>query len=482
MSKRLVTILWAIAGLLAALTLIVKSSQGRDTDAPTERAQGDVLLKELPLKQVTAIKVEDAEKSVTIRKDESEGKVQWSVAERAGYEADFAKLTRLIRSVTEVTVAQSKKAGPAFNERFGMDGEADNQENHGYSLSFLGADGKEIQTLAIGKSTAGEGASSAGKYVRLGDEPDAVYAVNESFFELSADPTDWLSSDFIAINGIKSITLEPAAEDTINGWSVSREDAGADFTIDDLAASREPQSDKLSPLKNVLSAPRFDDVLTTEEAQAKRDESKARKLTIQTFEGFTYLIDYAPSKPEETDSEIGTPATTGFIVKIEVDAKFPEKREKTEGESEEEAKKAEADFVERQKALTKKLANQKAFSNRYYQVADYTLSALNIGLDALAKPVVKTEPIAPSAPAGQQLGPLAPPAPVQESSTTARPPRASAVSPPVAVPPVPQKAETEATEETAEDTEPSNGDALNVLSEEDIKRIVEETKAAEESE
>ncbi len=483
MSKRLVTILWGIAGLLAALTLLVKSSQSGGNDEPVNIAQGSVLLKDLPLKEVATIKIEDAENTATLKKEAT----QWSLSERSDYKVDFAKLTRLLRSLTEVSVAQSKKAGPAFNARFGMDPEAENQEDHGYQLSFLDSKGGEIQTLSIGKETSNEGPGAAGKYIRLGNEPEAIYAVNESFFDLTADPTAWMSNEFISINGIKSIALEPAEEDTINGWTVSRSNAGSDFTVQNLKDGRQPQADKLTPMKNVLSSPRFEDVLTAAQAQEQRNESKARQLTITTFDGLSYLLDYAPPKAVEQEGEDGTPVTTGYIMKVTVTADLPAEREKKDGESEEDAKKADAAFVAKQKELKERLAKEQAFGDFYYRVADYTLSAPNIGRDAIAKPVVKTEAISPTM-AQPQLGPLAPQPPIGQAPPEPEAPRRSAVSPPIAVPPTPARpaepkaepAAVEAKEEPVPEVKPANNsDALSILSEDDIKRIVEETKAAE---
>ena len=275
--------------------------------------------------------------------------------------------------------------------------------------------------------------------IRDRDEPEAIYTVNESFFDLTAGPSEWISFDFFSVNGIESITLQPAADDTINGWTASRPNAGSDFTIHNLKAGRQPQTDKLTAFKSVLTNPRFEDVLSPEAAKEKRDESKARQLTLKTFEGFTYLLDYAPAKPEGAASEAEEPLAGALILNVTVTTDFPSEREKKEGESEEEAKKADADFATTQKELKKKLTKEEALNAHYYLIADYNLAALNIGLDAIAKPVVKTEAIAPSTPR-PPLGPLAPQPPIGQSPPAPEPPRpSSAVSPPVAIPSSPSE-------------------------------------------
>lgn len=448
MSKRLVTILWCIAGLLAALTLIVKSGQKGGNNAPTALSQGEGLLEDLPLKDIATIQVKDAETSVTLQKEET----QWSVAERAGYEADFARLTRLLRSLTEVSIAQSKKAGPAFNERFGMDPEAENQDNHGYQVTFLDAAGKEVQSLAIGKTTSGEGSQASGKYIRLGSEPDAVYAVNDSFYDLSAKATDWLNGAFISINGIKSIKLDPKEDKSIKGWTVNRMNAGSDFTIENVAAGRTPDAEKLTPLKNVLSSPRFEDVLTEEEAKEQRNEGESRTLTIETFDGFTYILDYAPTKPADAESEDSPAPAAGYVLKVTVTADLSAEREKKESETEEEAKKADTDFAAIQSALKEKLKKEQAFGARHYLIADYTLSTLNVGVDGLTTAAEEAAPVATPPNPQPSFGPLAP-----------QPPLAPQATPPA-------------------QNDNSNADALNVLSDEDIQRIIEQTQQAEDAE
>ena len=188
MSKRLVTILWIIAGLCAAMVALTKLVQSREGSSPTALSQGAHLLKDLPADKFATIKIEGAENTATISKKDG----KWTIEERNGYKANFPKLTRLVRSLLEATVAQNMKGGLAYNERFGMDSEAASQENHGYHLTFLDAAGKEIQSLSVRKSTATDSPrNSPGKYLRLGSEPESIYTTTESFYDISSDPVAW---------------------------------------------------------------------------------------------------------------------------------------------------------------------------------------------------------------------------------------------------------------------------------------------------
>ena len=432
MSKRLVTILWIIAGLCAAMVAFAKFGQSRNGNSPTALAPGARLLKDFPASQIATVKIENADSTATISKG-ADGK--WTVTERQDYAANFPKLTRLILSLTESSVAQNMKGGIAYNQRFGMDSESENQEDHGYQLTFLDEDGKQLDALSLGKSTevSGPGAAS-GKYVRLASEPQSIYTVTESFYEASADPTLWLNKEFFGISGIASIAMNPGEGNKIENWSLSRKNAESEFVVDNLPDGHEVQTDKLSPLESVLSAPQFEDVLTSEEAQARRDEGLARELTITTFDGFQYLINYAPEKAkemEEGDLEEPDSANGDYIVQVTVSANLPEARVKREGESAEEAKQAEAGFQAHRTELQKKLSEEQTYNEHHYLVASYTFSQLDITLDDIAK---AAEPeLAPPLPQGP--GPFRP---------------------------APQNG--------------GNADALNSLSEEDIQRLVEQAR------
>ncbi|MBK1835463.1 DUF4340 domain-containing protein [Roseibacillus ishigakijimensis] len=493
MSKRFVIILWSLVAVLALLTFIVKATSGKGSESPTQLEAGAVLLQKLPLADVTTIAIEGAHETLTLRKDEN----QWSVAERDGYEADFAKLARLLRSLTEAKVTQSRAAGTAFNARFGMDGEAANQEDHGYQISFRSGDGKDLETIFVGKSAAGENASG-GRYVRLASEPEAVYAINDTLSDLTVDATQWLASDFIQVEGIKSIAFTPGEDDTMEAWSVSRPDADSDFQIADLSPTREVQEDQLSRLKNALSAPQFEDVVSAEKATQIREPNKQRQLVINTFDGFQYTLDYSPLKAANADSEASTPQAGDFVVKLKVSAELPSEREKAEEESEEEAKAADEAFATRRQELEEKLAREQAFTKHHYTLADYTLSALNVGLGSLAKPVVKSEAIAPTVTPAQP-GPLAP---AEEPASVTTPPiQVPAPDSPApgldqeagepseeeedsSLPPQPRPEADDDQEPSTEESAPQADaprDLLEEIADEDIRQIVEQVRNEEAS-
>jgi len=209
---------------------------------------------------------------------------------------------------------------------------------------------------------------------------------------------------------------------------------------------------KIAPIKNVLSNPVLSDVLTEDEAK-ERQEEKLRELVINTFDGFRYVISYASAKEDEANPVNGKQ----IVAKVTTSAQLVETRAKKEGESEEEAKKAEEDFAAKQETLKEKLAREQAFNERYYLLADYLISPVNIGAEELTKAVAD--------PAPEPETPFIEPAGLQ-----------SVVSPPVAVP--------AATDSPADEpNDPPIFENLDSLSDEEIKTLMEgDTDSPEEGE
>lgn len=488
MSQRIVLILWCVAGVLAALTFFVNSSQGKSSKVPTALASGDDLLSGLSLTKVASAKIEDAENTVTL-KNTKDG---WTVAEREDYPANFDKFAQTMRSLKDLTVAQSLKAGPAFNERFGMDHEAEAQDNHGTLVTLLDQSGTELETISVGKATESgvnspnpmQG-SSSGKYIRLGSEPDAIYVVNESLTNLDGDPKSWLKSDFIKVQKIKSLDLATPNEDDVQGWTLTRESESADFTAKNLPEGRELDSSKTSSLKNILSFARFDDVLSAEDAEKLKDSSKARQLVIQTFDNFRYVIDFAPAKNDAADTSAADNAEE-LILTVEVSADLPEQPKFGADDDTETKKKTLEEFEENQKTLKEKLAAEQAFAGQAYLVANWTLDAANKSIQELTKEAPQPEPT-PQPSAEATTAPIATP-PIPAAPPTSAP--KVAVSEPIAIPtqtPVVEEKSTPAADppappEEAEQPNDNNSDALNTLTEDDIKRIVEQAQQEVEAE
>jgi hypothetical protein len=429
MNKRQVIILWVIAIALGAAVTAVKISQNQSTRSATKRSQGQTLFESFPANDAASIEIQGAAGSVTLTKKDG----KWVIVQRDGYPANNTFVNDFIRTLGELKITLGLEAGPSFAPRFGMDEAATKPADRGLTTTLKDAAGKEIAKVSLGKNIESSsapspmgGGSAVGRYVRNHADDSGFYAVSEMFPSVSDDAKRWLDSGFINPEKIKSITLsQPGKSET--AWKLTRDDENAEFKLEGATATEVLDTTVTGPLKSLFSYARFEDVVPANKVAERTAAEGNRTAVIETVEGFTYTLHISPTKPTAAapvalDAEPA--ATDNFLVTVEVSAEIPKEREKAEGEKPEDAKTKDDAFVGRQKALTEKLAKEKALAGITFEITKSTVDPLP--RDRAALIAKATPPPAGGAPTGgvQKL----------PGGMIARPP-ISATTPPISVPP-----------------------------------------------
>jgi hypothetical protein len=424
MSKRQVIVLWAIALLLVVTLIAVKSSRQDDFQSATERTRGDTLLAEFEPAEVAKLEIRNGENLTIASKKDG----QWVITNRDDYPADAAAINELLRKVDEVKVTQGIEADPSFAPRFGMDPKASDDSDKGTELTLSNDAGTGLAHLTFGKNLESEsnpmspfgGGGSTGRFILNHSDTSGVYITSELFPTLNADASTWLAEDFIKIENIKSVTVSEAGKPDATAWKLTREDNAKDFTLEGRKDDEQIDNPALSAYKNFLAYARFEDLVPTAETGEAWQTEQKQTAIIETFDGFTYNIEFGPLK-DDAESQLMT-------VKLEAD--IASEREKKEDETEEAAKAADEAFATSKKSLEEKLAAEKQFEGRTYKVAKYTLDPLlkkraDFIQDPNAAPPAAGPPGQGGFPPGFNPG-------------QARP-RVQAVTPPVAIPPRPKE-------------------------------------------
>ena len=434
MNKRQVIILWAIALALGAAVTAVKLSQNQSTLSATNRAQGQTLFESFPAADASSIEIQGVTESVSLVKKDG----KWVVTQRDGYPANNTYVNDLIRTLGELKVAQSMKAGPSFAPRFGMDESATVPADRGLTATFKDASGKEIAKVSLGKniesgsaSSPMGGANSVGRYIRNHADESGFYAVSEMFPSISAEAKRWLADGFISPEKIKTITVSQSGK-ADPAWKLTREGEEAEFKLEGAAAAEVLDTTAAGALKGLFSYARFEDVLPKDKVAGLTGDGK-RTAVIETFEGFTYSVNFTPTKvapPAAATPGAPAPTADNFLVTVDVSAELPKERKKEEGEKPEDAKTKDAAFSERLKTLSDKLTKEKALAGITFEVAKSTVEPLlKERADLIAK---ATPPTADAPPSGavQQL----PGGMIASPPLTATTPPIEAVTPPISVP------------------------------------------------
>jgi hypothetical protein len=414
MNKRQVIVLWILAAALVIAVTLVNSSKTESFRSATQRQRGDALLSDFKPTEVARITVTGAEDKVTLVAQDG----RWTVEQRDGYPADISDINRLLRTVAEVKVTQGIEADPEFAPRFGMDPKASEPEAHGIEVVLANDAGSELAHLSFGKDTESAanpnspfgGGGATGRFVRNHADASGIYVTSERFPSLTADPSEWLADEFLEVEKIRSIAVSAEGKESEILWRLTRSEENGDFKLEGKKEEEELDSTATNPLKNLFSYARFEDVLSEEESTTLWDASKRQQAVIETFEGLTYNVSFAPEK--DTDN---------YLLQVAVTGEIPETRKPAEDETEEQAKAAEEAFKARKTELEAKLDIARRIDGRTFRVTKFTVNPLLKTRSGLIKS-------APPANGGAAAGTA--PAP-------GLPRRPQAVTPPIAIPPMP---------------------------------------------
>ncbi|MFK7852387.1 MAG: DUF4340 domain-containing protein [Akkermansiaceae bacterium] len=376
MKSRTVIILWAIALILAASVFALKKSQGNSDETATKRSPGEKLLSEFPADKTATIWIKGAENSVQLSKKDG----TWKVVNRDNFPADARNINDLIRTIAEVKVTQGIEAGPTFAPRFGMDADSADPEKRGLKVILEDASETDLAIVSFGKnldanSSSPFGGGSTGRFVRNHSDESGFYAVSELFSTLSSDPKEWLADEFFKVERIQTISLDKPGSDE-NEWTITRDDESAEFKFSEAFPGVKIDPAAVTPLKSLFSYARFDDVVPAADIEKRSNPEKLQNVKISTFEGLTYNITLQPAKPLEAPKEDEAPTTETFLMTVSVSGEIPEKRNKAEGETEEDAQAADKAFKERTQALSKIIEDIKKIEDRTFEVSRFTVDAL----------------------------------------------------------------------------------------------------------
>lgn len=421
-----IIILLIILGALIGAAVVYQEQQNASLNTAATRG---IRIRErlLPTLEPTALrkfnlKDDKASVSITIGDDLKTA----TLAERSGYPASIDKLSTVLADLREQKISSKQVVGKGAWAKNKLKAPGDGTEGIGTQLEMLGSADKPLATLILGgniETTGGNSNPMTGgsnqRFVRIPEDGETIWVVNNTYFDLEAKPENWLDKAFIDVQKIKEITVTaPKADDS---WKVNRPDENApDFVLAAAKSGESLDATKL-PASSVLSAPTFNDVNAKDKAaELLKDASKVK---ITTFDGFTYDAQVAKQSKDGSDK---------YYLSVTVAAEIAKERAPVKDEKPEDKKKKDEEFAAAKKSKEEKLAKEQKFAGWVYEVSEYTVNNLLKKRSEIVKldvPAATPAPAAPSAPA-----PAA--APVKPEIKTSAP--ISVTTPPVSVPQLPK--------------------------------------------
>ena len=355
--KQLLILVGAVLVLMGITAVLVKK---KDKSWQSLSAKGEKLLPaSFDVNQIAAIEIKNSDKSLSLRKRDG----AWKVENTFGYPADFAKISALLLKLHDLKIAQEIRAGKSQLGRLGLlnpDKKAKDKKSCATLLTMKNNKKKTLASIMVGKKHSHKsddsnsyfnGPMQDGRYVMLA-KTDKPLLVSDTLNDINPVAVDWLDKSFLKINKIKSIKRVGKDEKII--WELTREKASNTLKLSGVGKNKEEDTSKSSAIKSAFTYMYFKDVYSASEKLPEDKLKKSATVKVDTFDGFSYLIQIGMNNDGKT------------LAHFTISAKLAEKRIPEKDEKKEDKEKLDKQFAEKLKKLKKKLSDEQQYSKWCY--------------------------------------------------------------------------------------------------------------------
>ena len=373
---------------------------------------GDLLIssEKLKVNDISGLKITDSNDSVHLVREDG----AWTVANRDNYKADFSKISRVLKNLIDLEVAEQLRVGPKNYSRFDLNSPA---EGKAIKVDLIKGGEKQAQIeLLIGKAFRGATVDSGqqgggnGKYLRLGDNGKQVFIVEDSLYDIESTSSGWLEKSPFAIDKPKDVLVTHSDEVKFN---FIRTEEGSDATLEGTEEDEELNTSNTSSIVSPFANFSFKDVVVGEKAKPENTGlDKPVQVAVSTFDGFNYKITLGKGEGENVDSaaQEASLTTSTYYLSYTVEAKFPklelQPREPQDDETvkddaseedkgkalelkqtrdNEDKEKQEKEYNEKKKSWQEKLEKEKSFVGTIYEVDSWSAEKFFMKREDLVK-------------------------------------------------------------------------------------------------
>jgi hypothetical protein len=277
MKGKTLLILLLAAGLLVALAMI----QFKDRDNTAGPKLGAKLFPQLPVNQVAAITVADADTQTTLVK----GDTVWQVKERSGYPANFDAIKDTVIKLSRLKIGRSFAGSPESVTRLELlSPSTEGASASGTLITLKDASGTTLADVILGQTRQTEDGGMGGQYLKKADD-DTVYLVDGNFRFLKTAPAEWLKKEILNIKGeaVESVTCYTADSQSPE-YILSRPEKGQDADMTPVPQGRTADPVKIEQVLDALAPLTLDDVRPAA-AQPPAMTSGRQRLVYQLYDG-----------------------------------------------------------------------------------------------------------------------------------------------------------------------------------------------------
>lgn len=364
MNRKQLTLIIAAALVIGAIGLWLRGRKAASYQTSTG-LMGQKVLGDFDPNTIAKVTIRRGTNQINlVRKDET-----WTVAERAGYKANFSEISDFLRKLYELKTVQAQSIGPSQFARLELltDG-----EKPGTLIELKDDKSENVRSLVLGKQHRRQPTQPSpygddegwpdGRYVMVTGKTGTVSLVSESFSNIEPKPEQWLSKDFFKVEKVKSVSVTyPVAT---NSWQLQRETETAQLQLVDAKPDEKLDSSKVSGIPTALSWPSFNDVIVDPKPEVTGLD-KPTVAVLETFDGFTYTVKVGNKHGDDA-----------YYTSVAVTANYPKERTPGTDEKAEDKEKLDKEFKEKTDKLNEKFKQEKALEPWVFLVPKYSIDSL----------------------------------------------------------------------------------------------------------
>jgi len=369
MNRKQLFILLVLVAVLGGAGLMLFKKQAASW-ASGGGGAGGKLLAGLPVNDVTSLVIrQGANELHLVKKDDL-----WCVRERSDYPANFTMVSEFVLKAADLKAVQTEQIGASQLGRVELlpPGPGSNTAT---LVEFRDKSDKVIKGLLLGKKQMKEapqrspmdqfgdgGGYPVGRFVMVAGTSGSVAVISDPLANIESKADQWLNKDFFKVEKAKAVSV--TFPETTNSWALTRETETGEWKLTDTKTEEKLDNSKASTATGGLGWPSFNDVLPADTAPASVGLDKPTVATVQTFDGFTYIL------------KIGAKANDAQHMTLTVSAELPAERTPGKDEKPEDKEKLDKEFKEKHTKLADKLAAEKKLEGWVYRVSGWTFDSL----------------------------------------------------------------------------------------------------------
>lgn len=286
MKTKTLIILLVVLAILAGLGIWLFQSSNTPKGSDV---MGSLLMTDFPANEVSSIVIERPSDTVTLAREDG----VWVVKDRFGYNADFSKITELIRKVKQTKVGRKFPSNQGVLNRLSLNGPGEKslaEEDRGTRITMRGKENKEVLNIILGNTRKkGERGIPDSQYVMPAAGPD-IYLVDQIFSAYSIPAPKWLEKSPVKVPAEDIQKMVCRGPDKTLRYDFERPRKGKDFVLKSPETTQPMKKTQVNRLARALSGLQIEDVADPEAPPPAVSKDACPEILFTRFDGLTYAV------------------------------------------------------------------------------------------------------------------------------------------------------------------------------------------------